>query len=308
MATQPTQISTTAPVPAAVVSTPRRRFRRNHMAGGDYAFLGISQFFLLVWALLVILPLVWMVVSAFKTDSEILSSPWSIPAALQFDNFVRAWNDARIGRYIWNTVVVVTGGVVGTLIVSSMAAYALSRFTFPGNRFLYYLFVAGLMFPTFLALVPLYFVVDDLGLLGTKHGLILVYIAYSLPFSIFFLHGFFKNLPGDLAEAAVIDGAGPYRVFFEIMLPLARSGLIAMAIFNFLGQWNQYLLPLVLNAEQSNYVIAQGLQALNLNQGYRSDWSALFAGLTITMVPMLVVYIVFQRRLEGGLTAGALKG
>ena len=233
MATQPTQISTTAPAQAAVVPTPKRRFRRNHMAGGDYAFLGISQCFLLGWALRVILPLVWMVVSAFKTDSEILSSPWSIPAALQFDNFVRAWNDARIGRYIWNTVVVVTGGVVGTLIVSSMAAYALSRFQFPGNRFLYYLFVAGLMFPTFLALVPLYFVVDDLGLLGTKHGLILVYIAYSLPFSIFFLHGFFKNLPGDLAEAAVIDGAGPYRVFFQIMLPLARSGLIAMALFTF---------------------------------------------------------------------------
>ncbi|HEV2528350.1 MAG TPA: carbohydrate ABC transporter permease [Thermomicrobiales bacterium] len=290
---------------AAVASTD---FRRHHMTKGDWSFLFTSQVFLTIWAALVILPLLWMVVSAFKTDAEILSSPWSIPGALQMDNFVRAWNEARIGRYIWNTVVVVGFGVVGTLLVSSMAAYALSRFQWPGNRVIYYLFVAGLMFPTFLALVPLYFVVQDLGLLGTKHGLVLVYIAYSLPFSIFFLHGFFKNLPTDLAEAAIIDGAGPYRVFFQIMLPLARPGIIAMAIFNFLGQWNQYLLPLVLNADQNNYVIAQGLQALNLNQGYRSDWSALFAGLTITMVPMLVVYIVFQRRLEGGLTAGALKG
>ncbi len=289
----------------AVTSTD---FRRHHMTKGDWSFLFTSQIFLTIWAALVILPLLWMVVSAFKTDAEILSSPWSIPGALQLDNFVRAWNEARIGRYIWNTVVVVGFGVTGTLLVSSMAAYALSRFQWPGNRAVYYLFVAGLMFPTFLALVPLYFVVSDLGLLGTKLGLVLVYIAYSLPFSIFFLHGFFKNLPTDLAEAATIDGAGPYRVFFQVMLPLARPGIIAMAIFNVLGQWNQYLLPLVLNADQNNYVIAQGLQALNLNQGYRSDWSALFAGLTITMVPMLVVNIVFQRRLEGGLTAGALKG
>lgn len=309
MATQPTPITTTASALTGATPLRKSRFRRGNLAGGDYAFLGISQLFLLLWALLVILPLVWMVVSALKTDPEILSSPWRLPAALQFDNFVRAWNEAHIGRYIWNTVVVVAFGVTGTLLVSSMAAYALSRFRFPGNRALYYLFVTGLMFPTFLALVPLYFVVDDLHLLNSKLGLILVYVAYSLPFSIFFMHGFFKSLPGDLAEAAVIDGAGPYRVFFQIMLPLARPGLIAMAIFNFLGQWNQFLLPLVLNAtNQNNYVIAQGLRALSVNQGYKSDWSALFAGLTITMVPMLVVYIVFQRRLEGGLTAGALKG
>ncbi len=308
MANVPTRIATTPPAVAEPHRTAEGRLARRRLSGGEWTFMGISQLFLIVWALAVMLPLLWMVVSAFKTDPEILSSPWSIPNALQWDNFRRAWTTAHIGRYLWNTVVVVTGGVVGTLLVSSMAAYALSRFTFPGNRALYYLFVSGLMFPVFLALVPLYFVVQDLHLLGTKHGLILVYIAYSLPFSIFFMHGFFKSLPTDLAESAVLDGAGPYRVFFEIMLPLARPGLIAMAIFNFLGQWNQYLLPLVLNPEQQNYVIAQGLQALNLNQGYKSDWSALFAGLTITMIPMLVVYIVFQRRLEGGLTAGALKG
>lgn len=308
MANVPTRIATTPPAVAEPHRTTEGRLAGRRLSGGEWTFMGISQLFLIVWALAVMLPLLWMVVSAFKTDPEILSSPWSIPNALQWDNFRRAWTTAHIGRYLWNTVVVVTGGVVGTLLVSSMAAYALSRFTFPGNRALYYLFVSGLMFPVFLALVPLYFVVQDLHLLGTKHGLILVYIAYSLPFSIFFMHGFFKSLPTDLAESAVLDGAGPYRVFFEIMLPLARPGLIAMAIFNFLGQWNQYLLPLVLNPEQQNYVIAQGLQALNLNQGYKSDWSALFAGLTITMIPMLVVYIVFQRRLEGGLTAGALKG
>lgn len=311
MALPPT---TTAPVQPAETDqfaeqTPSAGVRsRRHLSTGEWTFLGVSQIFLTVWALLVILPLAWMVISSFKTDSEILSSPWTLPHALQWDNFVRAWTTAHIGRFVWNTVVVVGFGVVGTLLVSSMAAYALSRFKWPGNRLFYYLFVAGLMFPVFLALVPLYFVVKDLHLLGTKQGLVLVYVAYSLPFSIFFMHGFFKSLPNDLAEAAIIDGAGPYRVFFQIMLPLARPGIIAMAIFNFLGQWNQYLLPLVLNPDQKNFVIAQGLAYLSLNQGYKSDWSALFAGLTITMVPMLVVYVVFQRRLEGGLTAGALKG
>ncbi len=308
MALGPADIITTSSPNETGRTDATARSSRRRLSRGDWTFMGISQIFLIIWALAVMLPLLWMVVSAFKSDPEILSSPWSIPHALQWDNFRRAWTTAHIGRYLWNTVVVVTGGVVGTLLVSSMAAYALSRFTFPGNRAIYYLFVSGLMFPVFLALVPLYFVVQDLHLLGTKFGLIIVYIAYSLPFSIFFMHGFFKNLPTDLAESAVLDGAGPYRVFFQIMLPLARPGLIAMAIFNFLGQWNQYLLPLVLNPEQKNYVIAQGLQALNLNQGYKSDWSALFAGLTITMIPMLVVYIVFQRRLEGGLTAGAIKG
>lgn len=306
MSTQETTLTPPASVPAE--GKARRRTRFGTMSAGDWAFLSISQLLLIFWAAAVILPLLWMVVSAFKTDQEILVSPWELPSSLQWDNFARAWTEARIGRYFWNTIIVVAGGVLGTLLVSSMAAYALSRFEFRGNKVIYYLFVAGLMFPVFLALVPLYFVVDNLEMLNTKRGLILVYIAYSLPFSIFFLHTFFKNLPGEVAEAAVLDGAGPYRVFFQIMLPLARPGLIAIGIFNFLGQWNQYLLPLVLNPDQNNYMISQGLQALNLNQGYRSDWSALFAGLTMTMVPMLVVYVVFQRRLEAGLTAGALKG
>ncbi len=164
------------------------------------------------------------------------------------------------------------------------------------------------MFPVFLALVPLYFLVNDLNLLATYQGLILVYIAYSLPFTIFFLTGFFKTLPGEVAEAAIMDGASQYRVFFNIMLPMAKPGLVAMGIFNFLGQWNQFLLPLVLMTDESRYMLSQGLAFLAIQQGYQNDYSALFAAMTITMIPTLVVYILFQRRLEAGLTAGALKG
>ncbi|MBA2520490.1 MAG: carbohydrate ABC transporter permease [Chloroflexia bacterium] len=284
-----------------------------HTAGestkpSTWIFTGVSQVVLIIWALLVIFPFAWMVMTSFKTDMEIIFSPWTLPATLQWDNFVRAWNEAQIGRYARNSLVVVLGATALTLLVSSMAAYVLSRFEFPGNRFVFYLFIAGLMFPVFLALVPLFFVVRNLNLLGTLHGLILVYTAYSLPFSIFFLTGFFRTLPSEVAEAAIVDGASHYRVFFNIMLPLARPGLIAIGIFNILGQWNQFILPLVLNPSPDNYVLSQGLAFLAIQQGYQSDYSALFAALTITMVPTLIIYVLFQQRLESGLTTGALKG
>ncbi len=263
---------------------------------------------LALWALIVIFPFAWMIVTSLKADPEIISSPWTLPATLQWDNFARAWSEARIGRFFLNTLIVLAGSLTGTLLVSAMASYVLARFEFPGKQVIFYAIIAGLMFPVFLALVPLYFLVNSFGMLGTYHGLILVYIAYSLPFTIFFLTGFFKSLPGDLAEAAVLDGANQYQVFFQVMLPLAKSGLIAMGIFNFLGQWNQFLLPLVLLPDENKYLLSQGLYFLSVQQGYQNDYGALFAAMVITMVPTLIVYVLFQRKLEAGLTAGALKG
>jgi N-acetylglucosamine transport system permease protein len=299
------------PVDEAVQLGQRRRVSAA-TKGGDRVLAVVSQILLGIWAILVIFPFVWMIVTSFKSDPEILSSPWNLPAAPQWDNFERAWNDARIGRYFINTLIVLAGSLTGTLLVSAMAAYVLARFVFPGRQILFYGFIAGLMFPVFLALVPLFFLVNDLepyGLgLGKFQSLILVYIAYSLPFTIFFLTAFFKTLPTELGEAAILDGANHYQIFFQVMLPLAKPGLIAMGIFNFIGQWNQFLLPLVLMPDQDRYVLAQGLQFLAVQQGYQNDYSALFAAMTITMVPTLIVYVLFQRRLESGLTAGALKG
>lgn len=268
----------------------------------------LAQVPLLIWAVMVIFPFLWMIMTAFKTDREILTDPFGLPAELQWENFERAWTSANIGTYFVNTIIVMAMSLTGTLLVSAMAAYVISRFEFPGNRAIYLLFMAGLMFPVFLGLVPLYFLMDDLRLLNTYHGLALVYIAYSLPFTIFFLVGFFKTLPGEVAEAGIVDGASQFQVFFQIMLPMAKPGLIAMGIFNFLGQWNQFLLPLVLMQSESRYVLSQGLNFLAVQQGYDNDYSALFAAMVIVMVPTLVVYVLFQRRLESGLTAGALKG
>ncbi len=274
----------------------------------DKAMSVVTQVLLIFWAVLVIFPFLWMITTSFKTNSEILFSPWDLPSSLQWRNFSNAWNNAHIGRYVLNTLIVITMSLIGTLLVSAMAAYVIARFEFPGNRVLFYLFMAGLMFPVFLGLVPLYFLMGDLHIKDTYWGLALVYIAYSLPFTIFFLVGFFKTLPGEVAEAGIVDGASQFQVFFQIMLPMAKPGLIAMGIFNFLGQWNQYLLPLVLMQDESKRVLSQGLGMLAIQQGYQNDYGALFAAMTITMIPTLVVYVIFQKRLESGLTAGALKG
>ncbi|MFD4372228.1 carbohydrate ABC transporter permease [Streptomyces sp. NPDC058486] len=262
---------------------------------------------LIVWAIMVVMPLLWAVMTSFKTDRAIFTSPWSLPDALHFENWSRAWTQAHMSEYFLNTIVVVGGSLVGTLLFGSMAAYVLARFEFPGNRFLYFLFIGGMSFPIILALVPLFYVMQNMALLNTLHGLILVYIAYSLPFTVFFLTAFFRTLPTSVAEAAFIDGASHTRTFFQVMLPMARPGLISVGIFNFLGQWNQYLLPTVLNSDPDDKVLSQGLVQLAVSQGYKGDWSGLFAGLVMAMLPVLAAYILFQRQVVAGLTAGAVK-
>lgn len=267
-----------------------------------------SHAFLLLWALLTALPLLWMTISSLKSDAEILGDPWGLPSALRFENWARAWTEAHIGQYFLNSAVVVAGSLSLTMLMGATAAYVFARYEFPGRQVAYYLFVGGMMFPVFLALVPLFFVVRDIGLFGTWTGLILVYAAYSLPFTVFFLTAFFRTLPTAVAEAALIDGCGHFRLFFRVMLPMARPGLISVAIFNFLSHWNQFILPQVLlQGDDSKWVLAQGLAALAVSQGYQGDFSGLFAGLTIAMLPVLVVYVVFQRQIQSGLTAGQLK-
>ena len=267
-----------------------------------------TQTVLIGWAVTVIFPMIWMIYSSFKTDQELFFSPWGPPVELQWDNFARAWTKAHVGDYLLNTLIVVVPALLLTLIISAMAAYVLARFEFVGRRFLFYMFLSGMLFPVFLALVPLFNLVNQLKMLNTFHGLILVYIAYSLPFTIFFLTGFFKTLPTEIEESAIMDGANPYQVFFKVMLPMASPGLISMGIFNFLGMWNQYVLPLVLISDESKYMLSQGLAFMLFKQFYENDWSALFAALTIIMVPTLIVYTTFQKQIQDGITTGALKG
>ena len=270
----------------------------------------LSHGFLIGWALLTTLPLLWAVLSSFKSDTEILTDPWGLPSRIRWENWSRAWNEAHIGRYFLNSAIVVTGALVLTMLLGAMAAYVLARYRFRGRRIVYFAFVGGMMFPVFLALVPLFFVVRNLGLLGTLPGLTLVYAAYSLPFTVFFLTAFFRTLPTSVAEAAMVDGCGHFGLFFRVMLPMARPGLVSVGIFNFLYQWNQYVLPIVLmqgeDAER-RWVLAQGLTALAVSEGYSGDYSGLFAGMTIAMLPVLIGYLAFHRQVQSGLAAGQLR-
>jgi len=295
-------IDKTAP-PAA----PRRPARPAYVRPRRNVYTGLSHVALVVWAVTVILPILWTFLSSFKTNTEIFSDPLTMPHSLNFAAWGRAWEKAHVARYLTNSVIVVVFSTAGTMLFGSMAAYVLARFKFIGSRLIYTIFIAGLVFPVFLALVPLFFVVKNLGLLDTYLGLILVYIAYSLPFTVFFMAAFFRTLPTSVAEAAMIDGASHTRTFFQIMVPMAKPGLISITIFNVLGQWNQYLLPVVLMPSEDKWVLTQGIANININAGYEVDYPGLFAALSIAIIPMIVVYIIFQRQIQSGLTAGAVK-
>jgi len=266
-----------------------------------------SHTILSIWTVVIVVPLLWTVVSSFKSSREIFASPFSLPERWLFQNYVDAWTTAGIGRYFFNSVVVVAGALTITMLTAAMSAYVLSRFEFPGRSLIRNLILAGLTFPVFLAVVPLFFILQQVGVLNTLPGLILAYSAYAYPFTVFFLLSFFEELPAEIAEAAAIDGASEWRTFFQVMLPMARPGMASVAILNVVGLWNQYLLPVVLNSVPSKFVLTQGLASFASQAGYNVNFGALFAAAVMTIVPVLVVYVIFQRRLQGSVAAGSLK-
>jgi N-acetylglucosamine transport system permease protein len=267
----------------------------------------VSHTMLTIWSLIVILPLLWTIMTSFKTTTEIFASPFALPEHWSFDNYVKAWTTAGIGNYFLNSVVVVGCALIIVMMLGAMCAYVLARFAFPGSRAIYYLMLAGLTFPIFLAIVPLFFILKNVGLLNTLPGLIITYVAFALPFTVFFLFSFFKALPNEIGEAAALDGAGEWRTFFQVMLPMAKPGLASVLIFNFLGLWNQFLIPVALNTDTRNYVLSQGLAAFASQAGYAVDFGALFAAVVITVVPVLVIYVIFQRQLQGSVSQGTSK-
>jgi N-acetylglucosamine transport system permease protein len=281
--------------------------RTTETSVGERTVAVTSHFVLSLWSVIIIVPLLWTVMSSFKTTKQIFASPFSLPKKISFDNYVHAWTTAGIGGFFVNTVIVVGIALVVVMMLGSMCAYVLARFEFWGSRAIYYMMLAGLTFPVFLAIVPLFFVLQNIGLLNTFPGLILTYVAFALPFTVFFLYPFFRSLPEEIAEAAEIDGASEWRTFFQVMLPMARPGMASVAIFNFLGLWNQFLLPVALNTNRDHYVLSQGMASFASQAGYAVDTGALFAGVVITVIPVLVMYVIFQRQLHGSVTQGTSK-
>ncbi len=281
--------------------------RTRKVKASDRRVMGLSHFVLIIWTALVIFPLLWILVSSFKNNTELFDSPFAIPSSFYVDNYISAWVEYRIGDYFLNTVLVVGGALFFVMLLGAMCAYVLARYEFPGRRAIYYLMLAGLTFPVFLAIVPLFFVMENIGIRNTLPGLTVVYVAFALPFTVFFLYSFFRSLPEEMAEAAAIDGAGHWRTFFQVMLPMATAGMASVEIFNVLGLWNQDLLPVALNTDRSNWVLSQAVASFISSAGYRVDFGAMFATVVITVLPVLVVYIIFQRRLQGSVAAGTMK-
>ncbi len=295
----------------ALIAIDPKRARRNALpsrktaaTGGDKVVATISHIVLAIWSIIVILPLLWTLFSSFKTTSEIFASPFTLPSSWDLTNYINAWTKYNFGQMFLNTVIVVGVALFLVMLLGAMCAYVLARFSVPGSRVIYYLMLAGLTFPVFLAIVPLFFVLQGIGLLGTLPGLIITYVAFALPFTVFFLYSFFKSLPYEIQEAAYVDGASEWRTFFQVMLPMAKPGLAAVGILNFLGLWNQFLLPVALNPNTSQYVLSQGMAAFASAAGYEVDQGALFAAVIITIVPVLLVYIFFQRQLQGSVSQG----
>lgn len=266
-----------------------------------------------VFLLLILVPIAWIFMSSLKSGVQIVGNPWSLPLTPHWENYANAWSQAGIGQAFLNSLVITLATLAILLPIGAMAAYVLARYVFPGRGLIFGAFLGGMMFPHFLVIVPLFFLLRSMNygalhMLDSKTGLTAVYVAYSLSFTIFVLTGFFQTLPKELGEAAMIDGAGHAGTFWKVMLPLARPGLIVVGIFNAIGLWNEYGLALVLVPSAENRTLPLGIANLTMTQQYQSDWGALFAGLVIVMLPVVIVYAIFRDRIHETMLAGAVKG
>ncbi|MEE2708403.1 MAG: carbohydrate ABC transporter permease [Gemmatimonadota bacterium] len=287
----------------------------NEKTSGAFPSLIKTVIYASLFSYLVIVtyPMLWLLYTSLKTDREIFLAPFTLPdwGDLQWLNFSRAWTLGHFGDYFLNSALLTVFTVVLSLLFAAMAAYALARFAFPGARPLFFYFLAGLMIPIQLAIVPLFFQMKDFHLLNSRVGLLIVYVAFGMPFAIFILTGFFRSLPSTLHESALMDGASELRAFWSIMLPLARPGLITVGIFAFLGTWNEFFMAFMfLSGEGSQELrtLPLGLANITIVSQYRSDWGMAFAGLVLMVLPTLSVYAILQRHLTKGITVGALKG
>jgi N-acetylglucosamine transport system permease protein len=262
---------------------------------------------LLLYFLMVAFPLVWMMYSSFKTSAEFRANTAALPRGFYYQNYQTAWKNGNIGQYFLNTILVDTIALGFLMFFTATTSYVLARFRFLGGRFMEMIYMGSLLLPGIVALLPIFLQIRSLGLINTYPGLIIMLVFSSLPFSIFLMLGFFRTIPREFEEAAYIDGCSYFRAFIQIMLPMARIGLVTVLIFNFINVWSDYSLSLVLISDSAKRTIQLGLAFLVEVPKVRTDMGALFAGLTMVTLPIMAVYIVFQNKIVESLTAGGLK-
>lgn len=264
-----------------------------------YVFLG-------AFALFNIVPLFYMIVDSFKTEAEYAASPFSLPTKLQFSNYAKAWDIANMDTYFLNSLIITFGSLLITVLLGSLTAFFLARFKFRFRGFAFALFLLGMLVPIHATLIPIFLIMKEIGLLDTYWSLILPYTAFHLSLTIFILEGFMQGLPKDLEESGVMDGAGIFRIFWSIILPITRPAMATVIILNFIYNWNEYLFALVLISSEAIKTLPLGLA--NFVGVETASMTLQMAALGIALVPIIVFYLLLQKQLVTGMTAGAVKG
>lgn len=265
----------------------------------------------LLWITLMILllfitaPILYAVLASFKTNIEIFNSPFSLPKSWSLDNIINAWSLGNFKTYFLNSAFVTIVGMIIVVLVACPAGYAFAQLSFRGNNLLFYLILLGMALPVQAIIIPIFYQLRSMGLIDTLTGVTLVSSGLALPFSIFLMRNTFKDVPKELRESATIDGAGEWRTFLSVMLPLAKPGVVALLIFTFMNIWNDFLLPLVLLTSQGNFTISLGLYSFQGEQA--TNYALIFGGTVISMIPSIIVYLIFQRSFVEGMSEGANK-
>ena len=265
----------------------------------------IAYTFLIIMAVIFVMPMLFTIISSLKTKLDIFSDPFALPKNPQWSNYVIAWKDANMSAYFINSVIQSGSTVILTSLISTMAAYALARFDFKLNKVLVLVFMLGMMVPMHTILVPVSYIIGLFNLKNNIFALVLVYVAFNLPFSIMVMITFMKGVNRSLEEAAIIDGANYFQIYSKIMIPLTLPAISTISIFNFIGAWNNILFPLLFINDKRLRPISLGL--LNFNGERGSEYGLMMAGIVITVAVPLAIYLLFQEKVESGLAAGAVK-
>ncbi|MBQ6364566.1 MAG: carbohydrate ABC transporter permease [Lachnospiraceae bacterium] len=275
----------------------------NIMGRGTRIFLYVT---LTIAALAVILPLLWLLLASLKTRQDLTRNTWGLPQTWEFKNYYLAWTGSRIPRYMINSIRATFLSIVLTVVLSTPVSFVVSRFRFKGNNLLYLFFIAGMMIPIHSTVIPIYTMVGDLNMKNNLEVLSLIYGAYRIPVSIFILEGFMSGIPRELEECAVIDGATVWDIFFRVIAPLSRDGIVTIAILTVLSSWNELLISMLLISNSLLKTLPTGLMGFITD--YNSEYTQLAAGIMIAIIPPIIFYMFAQEKIEKGMIAGAVKG
>lgn len=266
----------------------------------------LGYLLLVLVAFVFLYPVMLMILTSFKSTPEIFRNPFGLPEEFGVSGFAAVWQRASFGLYLRNSLLITGCSAALLLLTAAPAAYALARYSFRLRAALFLFFLAGIMIPIRLGILPLYLLMRDLGLLDTPFSLILTYTASGMPMSVFLLSVFFRHLPRELEDAARIDGGSEQQIFWRIMLPLVRPGLATVVIVNVVPWWNDFFFPLLFLQSDTWKTIPLGMQIF-FGQ-HLIDWSLVFSGMLLASLPLLIIYLLMSRQFIAGLTAGAVKG